>query len=223
MTAALWLSVITDGDSELGRHPKGGRTDPHSSERDAASADGAALREHTVVDAIRRGDRVAFDAWYSHHFEALWKLAYRFVPRRDVAKDIVQDVFVSFWVKHETFAPNGSLRSYVFGAVRNRALHVLRQAHTAERFVETGVDAQLLAGVTSNDPSANTDVETRELYARLFRLITALPERQRTALVLHVEHEMTASDVGRTLGISATAATNLIRRGIDNLRRGLAE
>ncbi len=58
-------------------------------------------------ELIRRGDRAAFDAVYHQYVSQLFVLAYKHIPNRTDAEDIVQEVFLDIWEKEmrSSFTP----------------------------------------------------------------------------------------------------------------------
>jgi len=63
----------------------------------------------------------------------------------------------------------------------------------------------------------------RDLSARVDKELQALPERQRTALVLCHFEGMSMSDAGAIMGISAEAIESLLARGRRTLKSALAD
>lgn len=166
--------------------------------------------DRELVQRIRHGDESAFRDVYVAHVQALWRFAFRFVHAPDVATDVVQDVFASLWTRRSSLEVSGVLRTYLFGAVRHRALAVLRDARVAER-ASARIRHDLDVGETmALSPDQARQVEQDELTAIVERAIHALPERQKTAVLLRWNDEMNAAEIGRVLGISDTAVRKLL-------------
>lgn len=52
--------------------------------------------------------------------------AFKFVSDKDQAEDIVQDVFVKFWDKYDSFSEIEHIKSYLFKATKNKAIEYIR-------------------------------------------------------------------------------------------------
>lgn len=82
------------------------------------------------VERVRGEDaeeaRAAFDLLYETHFVPLWRLARQLTRSDATAKDVAQDVFVSLWTNRQKWHVDGSVRAYLYRAVRNRALNAIR-------------------------------------------------------------------------------------------------
>jgi RNA polymerase sigma-70 factor (ECF subfamily) len=170
------------------------------------------LSDPELVVAIREGYPDAFDTLYRTHVSALWGFALQFVHTPDVAKDIVQDVFTEIWVRRASWEPRTTVRAYLFRAVRNRAISVLRHEHTVqntERVMSANDEAP---GMGEEPLLADEQTVTNEVRQALRTAIDALPERQRTALLLWWHKGMNATEIAVVLQISAEAARKLLAK-----------
>src|SRR5256885_10097487 len=80
----------------------------------------------TLVDGK---DPDAFEVFYDRHGGAAYSLAHRIVGDPGMAEDVTQDAFLSIWRSKARFdAARGSVRAWVVGIVRNRAIDALRSA-----------------------------------------------------------------------------------------------
>jgi RNA polymerase sigma-70 factor, ECF subfamily len=92
------------------------------------------LDDAAVWQRIRQGDEGAFSQVYRQHAGRLYRFAARLTGSVALAEDVLQDVFVALVDRAARTAPGGydpaqgGLRSYLYGAVRNRALKRLREA-----------------------------------------------------------------------------------------------
>ena len=67
-----------------------------------------------------------FEPLFKTHFEPLCRFALKYVDDIDEAKGVVHDVFVTVWEKFDTLDPALNYKSYLYTAVRNRCLNVIR-------------------------------------------------------------------------------------------------
>ncbi len=166
-----------------------------------------------LIERIQTGDRAALDILYRAHYAGLLDFTYRFLRSRDAAHDIVQDVFVSIWMRRSEWIVRGSIASYLYRAVRNHAIHYLEH-----RQVESRVGAMNEPIAMGHVPGVEDFASEGQQSAELARAIDTLPERQRSAVLLHYGKGISVAEVGRVLEISHTAATNLLDRAVLRLR-----
>src|SRR2546429_8919136 len=81
---------------------------------------------------IRAGDAAAFERAFRTYHPALCKFAFRYVHSRDVAQELVHDVFATLWEERGRLSVD-RLKSYLYAAVRNLAISHLRHELVARR------------------------------------------------------------------------------------------
>lgn len=211
MLDVLRLALAPADDSPpLGRlptlHHSAGRE--HSAPSEPVSADALFAR-------VAEGDAAALEVLHGATHAELWRFARTIVHDHDTASDVVQDVFVALWERRAALSVQGSARGYLFGAVRNRALHLARGEMT---LMQRHARAARLAGESSPEGSANDSAEEADLVAVLRRAVAQLPERQRSAMLLRWNEGLNAAEIGRALEISDTAARKLLAKAETALR-----
>ena len=166
---------------------------------------------------IRDGDPAALEELFHEQYAALCRFANRYLHDRAAAEDLVQDVFASLWAARLRLEVRGSLRSYLFGAVRNRALNV-RKHQLVERdweLDEALPDVRALHRAPPRPDDLLDDVERRD---RLRAAVEALPERCRLVMQLRWEEQLTHAEIAEVMGISVKGVERQLARGLRVLR-----
>jgi RNA polymerase sigma-70 factor (ECF subfamily) len=130
---------------------------------------------------------------------------------RDASEDAVHDVFRMFWERRATLSIEGTLATYLFGAVRHRALNVLRHLGVARRSL-AAFDTSDVPAMGGAPPRADMQSDTADLEALVFRHIAVLPERTRTLVLLRWKHGLSYAEIAAALGVSTEAAKKLGQR-----------
>src|SRR4051795_10093293 len=85
------------------------------------------LADEELMPLIAAKDPQAFEVFYDRHAKVAFSLAYRIVGERSAAEDVTQEAFVSVWRSGARYdRTRGSVRSWMLGIVRNRAIDLLR-------------------------------------------------------------------------------------------------
>ena len=155
---------------------------------------------------------------YYEHAEALWRFATHLTGSRADAEEIVQDVFANIWEHRTTWAVHGTIASYLFRGVRNRAIDLLRRSGVVARASEDEDLIALTPGLGEAPLAPDVQVELNELRQALTDAIATLPERRRTALTLRYVQGMGYAEIAAVLGMSEKAAFILVARARDALR-----
>ncbi|HTD58515.1 MAG TPA: sigma-70 family RNA polymerase sigma factor, partial [Solirubrobacteraceae bacterium] len=91
------------------------------------------LSDETLMALVVRGDSHAFALLYRRHVSAALAVATQMCQRRAIAEEVVQEAFLSCWRSRRHFDPTrGSVRAWVLGIARNRAIDFLRQNIASE-------------------------------------------------------------------------------------------
>jgi RNA polymerase sigma-70 factor (ECF subfamily) len=166
-----------------------------------------------LLPLIREGDAVAFDVLYQRHWQALYAVARNILRSTELAKDIVQEVFASFWQRRsdlEIIYP----KAYLQQAVRNQVLNAIRANKADDGFY------QRLAEVSREIVEENPLI-FKELRHILADLIGSLPEDCRMVFHLSREEELTYNQIADYLNISVKTVEKKMSRSLRIIRSRL--
>lgn len=168
----------------------------------------------------REGD--AFEEMFFTYYPKLLVFVERYVLSRDIADNIVKDLFVDIWQRRELLVIHSSFKAYLYAAARNRALNYLRstKSHEPHLTLRTIEDDEL-ALVQSTLDSPQELLEKRELEAAVQKAIDRLPGRCRLVLTLHWHDGLRYSEIARVLEISVKTVENHMARAFKLLHDSL--
>src|ERR1700753_957190 len=84
------------------------------------------LADEELMPVIGDKDPEAFAVFYDRHGGVAFSLAYRIVGEKAAAEDVTQEAFISIWRSGARYdRARGSVRSWMLGIVRNRAIDLL--------------------------------------------------------------------------------------------------
>lgn len=192
-----------------------GLSSPPSPPTRARARDVAPVDELALVRRIQLGDSAALGALYEAAFQDLWLFARRYVGDA-FAEEIVQDVFLWLWTRRD-WNIKTTVRAYLYGAVRHRTLNSKHRHAIEARATELLLRDSTLESSLEEPDSLNT----AELRAMIAKTVATFPERQRAAIILRIDRGLSYSEIGDALGISATAAGNLVKKGETKLQEAL--
>lgn len=149
--------------------------------------------------------------------------ARRWTETREVAEEVVQDVFLNLWANREQWTVPGTIASYLFRAVRNRALNHVRHERITRRSLRTpdviGHETHGRYGSVSGEEH----LIQGELHNAVDEAIRALPERSREIFLLNREYGLTYMQIAETLDISVKTVEYHMGRAFTVLRCQLAD
>jgi RNA polymerase sigma-70 factor (ECF subfamily) len=132
----------------------------------------------------------------------------RYVPQPDV-EDVVQRVFYEVWRVRDRFDPNQSLRAWVLGIARKRAIDQLRK----RRDVVVPLDS--MREISGDD---GRDIAERFAWAAEVRgALDMLPELQRQVIEMAYFEGYTQTEVAARLDIPLGTVKTRTARGLQRL------
>jgi RNA polymerase sigma-70 factor, ECF subfamily len=165
-----------------------------------------------LVKAARRGRQAAFLQLFDEHHLPLFRFACRLTGSVADAEDIVQECFLQLLRPQCAYDPRRtSIRTYLFGVVRNQSLKRLRNDSKGEPSLHP-----------NSDPSPESEAIHTELENAVARAVTQLPETQREVLILaHYEH-LPLAEIARVLALDLGAVKSRLQRARASLKETLA-
>jgi len=171
----------------------------------------------SMLARIRCGDVAAFEEVFRSSHGALVAFATRHTESRERAEELVQDLFLDLWRERASWQVRGTLRSYLFGALRNRALN-LRRRDIIERGWTDDTSHDAVHHLHVTPARVDERMIADEQSALVEAAFSQLPERCRLAMHLRWREGMQYSEIAEVLGITAKSVENHLARGLKALR-----
>ena len=170
------------------------------------------LTDHELMSGIRNGDGNVLHVVFKMYHSLLCSTVFRIVQDREIAKDIVQDVFIRFWDKHESLPQDLELKAYLRRAAINGALNHLRKI---KRIPQGSLEeSEKLA-----EPQQIENIlYANDLEMALSHTIDRLPPVCRTVFMLSRFDEMSNSEIAGQLEISIKSVEKHITKALKSLR-----
>jgi RNA polymerase sigma-70 factor (ECF subfamily) len=181
------------------------------------------MDEPALVDAARGGDREAFNRLVVHYQSLAYNVAFRILSDPDAAADATQDAFISAYRAMPRFR-GGSFRSWLLRIVTNACYDQLR---AKKRRPTTSLDADPdmdWEEWTVDDGERPEEFAERQALSQVIqRGLDALPDDQRTVIVLSDIQGLRYGEIAEALGISLGTVKSRLNRGRRKLQDLLQE
>ncbi len=156
-----------------------------------------------------------FEQIYRLHASAVFRFAWGLCGDRGRAEDIVSETFVRLLTR----APEIETRTvlaYLMAIARN--VHLMTERSRGRRR-----ELPLPDDIAARELDLPGSMDDRERLAKVVASLADLPEGERAALLLRVDHELSYEDVAAALEISVSAAKVRVHRARRRLTRQLNE
>ncbi|MDO5664641.1 MAG: RNA polymerase sigma-70 factor [Bacteroidia bacterium] len=166
---------------------------------------------------ISNENQNAFNALFRQQYVKLVSFAQTFVVEKNLAEEIVSDVFVSIWINRDKLPVIDNPNTYLYVSVKNRSLNILRN-----KTYTVAIEEQLEAQKTTHD-NPHDKIEQRELSEKLLSIINALPEQQRLVFNMIKQNGLTAKQAAEILQLSPRTVETHLYKAIKQLEQEITD
>ncbi|MHC5039725.1 MAG: RNA polymerase sigma factor [Planctomycetota bacterium] len=172
----------------------------------------------------QQGDEQAFNALVLRHQRSVLNLVRRFVGPVPDVEDLAQEVFVRLYQARASYRPTARFTTYLYRNTLNLCLNFIRDRkhrRTAplDKKEEEGPRVELPDPAVENPSKIIADRERADIVRQS---VSALPENQRTAVILSRWHGLSYQEIAETMDLSIMAVKSLLSRAKENLRTKLS-
>ncbi|MBD2702962.1 RNA polymerase sigma-70 factor [Spirosoma sp. BT702] len=155
---------------------------------------------------------------FRRYHQALCSHAIRFVYSKEIAEDLVSEVFCKLWKTKAYESVSSSFRFYLFRSVRNEAYNYLRL-----EFQELDDIANAESRETTLSQRPDQVLQFEEVFHRVEDLVESLPPQCRKVFMLSRFEGLKYQDIATELGISIKTVEVHIGKALTIVRKGLKD
>ena len=185
----------------------------------ASGSEEADVPLDTLRERLSAGDAEAFEQVFRCLSEPVFRFVCGMIQDEAVSHDITQDVFAKLWTIRDRMDTVDSLRAYVFQMARNRVYNRQRDERTRRAHKEEVQDVHQ----TSSPPSPDRELDADLLASVLDEWVGELPDRQREALCLRRQENLSHDEIAEVMDIAPSTVNNHLARALKTLRSRLRE
>jgi RNA polymerase sigma factor (sigma-70 family) len=176
------------------------------------------VEDRLLLWRLKNGKEDALCRIYEKYRTRLLKLANALSDDRDLAEDVVQDVFVSFAQSAKRLRVGGNLRAYLATSVANRVRNRFRDDRSRQH---VSLDSpQATASVAKNPQQWVTYSEDMR---KVNDALEQIPYEQREVVLLHVYGGMKFKAISQLQNVSINTVQSRYRYAVEKLRVVLKE
>lgn len=161
-----------------------------------------------IGERLNRGEPEALEDAYRALGPLVLSYLGRYLPPSDV-EDVMQRVFYELWRVHSRFDPDQSLRAWVLGIARKRAIDQLRKRR------DVVIPIEAMREIAGED---GREIAERLAWADEVRgALQMLPDLQRQVIELAYYDGYTQSEISRALDLPLGTVKTRTARGLQRL------
>jgi len=178
-----------------------------------------------LFQKISNRDSKALESLYDRYSPVLYTLVKRIVVDKEVAEEILADIFVIIWQKSSMFNINsGNLYSWLINLSRNKALDFIRREKSliTDEYNDEYENVFIIPTISTLIPSNDLD-KTFSNREKIYSAVHNLTEAQQYVLSLAYYDGLTESEIAKKLNIPLLTVKSKIRVALNSVKENLAK
>ena len=164
------------------------------------------LSDGELVLLLKQGEQNAFTVIYERHCAALYRTASRILEDEALAKDVVQEAFISLFEK-ATEQSIENVGAYLYQSVKYLCFMQLRSGKISDKHL-----SKINTIIACNE--VEQELDARELQSVLEQSIASLPEKCREVFYLSRFESLPNKKIAERLNISHKTVENHITKAL---------
>ena len=193
-----------------------------------AGVDWTQLSDAEIMLRVREGDDSGFSILIEKYRKQIVHFMFRMSRNQAVAEELAQEVFLRVYRSRQTYRAEAKFSTWLYRIATNLGVNHARDTkyeRTAQNVYLDQPDAE--TGTTPDVADSALSVEQQlvrdERMNAIRKHVMALPERQRSAVLMHKYQEMDYKEIGEVLKLSESATKSLLFRAYQTLRENLKD
>lgn len=175
------------------------------------------LTDEQIMAAIAGGDQRVYADTVRQHSRAIGYYAFRMLNNQSEAEDVAQETFLRLWTHAERWQPDrAGISTWLHRIAHNLCIDAMRRDRS-------GITDEIEEATEDLQPGVEQRLETEQRQQRLQLALSALPERQRSALILTHYQGLSNQAVAQIMDLSVDALESLLARTRRALKASLAD
>jgi RNA polymerase sigma-70 factor (ECF subfamily) len=188
----------------------------------------SALTDAEIMLRAGAGDDAAFDYLVAKYRRPLIAFMYRMTGNQSTAEELAQEVFLRVYRSRASYSAEAKFTTWLYRIATNLSINHARDTQAERNANAVSIDEEDEETGTTIDV-ADKRMNAEQVLLREERLqaikkhVLSLPERQRSAVLMHKYQGLDYKQIGQALGLSESATKSLLFRAYETLRERLKE
>jgi RNA polymerase sigma-70 factor (ECF subfamily) len=176
-----------------------------------------------VMLRVKAGDDDAFDYLVQKYRRPMMHFMYRTTRTVAAAEDLAQEVFLRVYRSRQNYEASAKFTTWLYRIATNLAMNHARDTKHERPENTVSVDAKneetgLGFDVADSSLTVEQNLLRRERLMAIRECVLGLPDKQRTAVLMHKYQGMDYKQIAEVLKLSESATKSLLFRAYETLR-----
>lgn len=185
------------------------------------------INQEEFIKNLRSGNQAAFSLLIDDYQQKVFHTCISFVPNKEDAEDIAQEVFLEVYKSIGKFKGNSKLSTWIYKICTNKCLEFIRKKNAKKRlvFMQRILGTEIPLDKTNFFTEFNHPgilLEHKEQSETIYLAINTLPESQKIVFTLAKLDGKTYQEIVEITGKSMSSVESIMFRAKKNLQKKLA-
>ena len=157
-----------------------------------------------IIRLLTSNHNEAYKYLYDHYYRPLMVFAGHYLINAEVARDLVQETFISLLSVHARFANMVHLKSYLYSTLYHKCLNHLRHEKTEQQFIQKKLEQ-------AEEQFEQILIE-EEVYSLLISAIETLSPQSREVMLLSLDG-LSNAEIAQKLQLSVETVKTYRKNG----------
>lgn len=170
------------------------------------------INDSTLWNKLKHGDVQSFELIFKIYYPQLCLFANKYTKDFELAREVVQDMFVYVWENKDKLQDKKSIKSYFHAAVKFNSIRKFNDRNIKQVKIEEIPEYDL-------KDDFKDEIEFVELQEAIFNTIESLPPKCKKVFKLSRFEQMTYSNIAIELNISKKTVEAQISKALKILQK----
>ncbi len=154
-------------------------------------------KDVTLFNQVKAGNNLAFTTLFENYYFELCEFSFRIIGKKELAEEIVADVFANIWLKRDRIIINSSLKALLYKSTKNMTISYLRKKKSNMLPLDDIIEFQ-----ANNGPKTDDNIIYTESQNTIEELLSNIPNKSRIVFRMHRFDNLKYREIADVLDVS---------------------
>ncbi len=171
--------------------------------------------QRDLLIRLKKGDKSAFNEIYKVFSKPLYLKVLRMVKDKDVADELIQELFIKLWDNHDKIDEQRSFQSYLYVIAQNLVYNHFRKLESDQRLLRSVLAGELL---DNRAPNADEQLTQKEVSGLVKNAIDQLSPQRKQAFMLCKIEGKSYREASEIMGVSVATINSHITQSLQTIK-----
>jgi RNA polymerase sigma-70 factor (ECF subfamily) len=167
-----------------------------------------------LIRGLKKDNHDSFQKLFDHYSQILFQFSLSYLKSREVAEEVVQEVFIKIWDNRNKLRTDTSFKSYLFTI----ALNSIRKSFNKQSR-QNKLEHDILLESSDNAQGLDDNPDYQMLLDKLDEFIQLMPEKRRQVFIKKKIEGKSLKEIAKELSITTKTVEYHIAEGMKFLKK----